>query len=58
MTEDNCGDCGRMLDLEIIDYESCLIGEKCNSTVCADALKRDNLHLDGVKHAKSITMML
>jgi hypothetical protein len=42
MTEDNCEDCGRMLDLEIDDYESCSdCGEVQFCRVCADALKRD-----------------
>ena len=40
--EDNCDECGRMLDLEVDDYESCSdCGEFHFCIVCADAIKRD-----------------
>ena len=43
----NCEDCGRRLDLEVDDYESCsdCCGEAHFCRVCADALKRDKPYI-------------
>ena len=42
MTEDNCDECGRMLDLEVDDYESC---SDCKEIIfcmnCAETLQKD-----------------
>tara|TARA_B100001564_G_scaffold294981_1_gene259961 strand:- start:5343 stop:5579 length:237 start_codon:yes stop_codon:yes gene_type:complete len=46
MSGKDCEDCGRMLDLEIDDYESCSdCGEVHFCRVCADALKRDQPYI-------------